>query len=175
VFERIDADGLQAFEIKFLNVFRRGLHNHLELVVTLQAVGVFAVAPVGGAATGFDYRHIPWFGTQRAQKGMRIHGAGSDFDVVALTDDAALCGPEILQSQCKFLEIHLKPLLSMTFHERNRRFLEKLRFTGRYFRLRGSGLIFKRRSVRFRQRGSSDFIAGQSDEFTTMYACRRSS
>ena len=43
---RIDADRGQRFQIELLKVRRRRLQDHLELVIVLQPVGVFAVAAV---------------------------------------------------------------------------------------------------------------------------------
>ncbi len=43
---RIDADGIERLQVEVLQVLRARLQDDLELIVMLQAVGVFAVAPV---------------------------------------------------------------------------------------------------------------------------------
>ena len=54
VLARVDADGFQRLEVEFDRVAGIGFQDDLELGVLLEAVGVFAVAPVIGADGGFD-------------------------------------------------------------------------------------------------------------------------
>lgn len=68
----IDAQGVQAFQIQFLHIGRRRLHDDLELEVALQAVGVFPVAAVSGTTAGFHIGHAPGFGAQHAQEGVGV-------------------------------------------------------------------------------------------------------
>ena len=51
--QRVDADGFQRAEVQLLEVLRVRLQDHLKLVVVLQAVGVLAVATVGGRRLGW--------------------------------------------------------------------------------------------------------------------------
>jgi hypothetical protein len=68
----------------------RGLEDHLELVIVLQAVGIFAVATVGRTPGRLDVGDVPGFRPENAQKGGGIEGAGAFFQVVGLLDDAPL-------------------------------------------------------------------------------------
>src|SRR5690606_6635333 len=47
VHQRINTDGLQRAEVQLLEVLRVRFQHHLELVIVLQAVGVFAITAVG--------------------------------------------------------------------------------------------------------------------------------
>ena len=64
----------------------------------LEAVGIFAVASVGGAATGFDVGDRPRFGADCSEKGVGIHGSCTFFCVVGLGDQASSIAPELIQS-----------------------------------------------------------------------------
>ena len=55
----VDADGAEAVEQQGLAVDGGRFQQHLILVVVLQAVGVFAVAAVGGAAAGLHVGGAP--------------------------------------------------------------------------------------------------------------------
>ena len=57
----VDADGLQRPQIQVLHVGRRGFDQHLELVVMLQAVRVFAIAPVRWPARRLHIGRSPGF------------------------------------------------------------------------------------------------------------------
>ena len=50
--QRVEADVLERAQVQFLEVVRVRLQDHLELVVVLQTVRVFAVAAVSRAALG---------------------------------------------------------------------------------------------------------------------------
>ena len=97
-------DRSEALEIEILQILRRRLEDHLELVVVLQAIGVLAVTAVGRPARGLDIGRAPWLGAERAQRRGGMEGAGADLDVVGLQEDAALLGPEALQDQDQFLK-----------------------------------------------------------------------
>ena len=56
--------------------------------ILLQAVGVLAIAAVGGPARGLHVGHAPGLGPQRAQHRRRMQGAGAHLDVVGLQDHA---------------------------------------------------------------------------------------
>ena len=101
---RIDADGVERLEIELLDVRRRRLQDHLELVIVLQPVRVLAVAAVLRPARGLHVGRVPRLRPERAQRRRRMERAGADFHVVGLQDDAALLRPEVLQRQDQALE-----------------------------------------------------------------------
>ena len=82
--QRVDAQREQAAEVKILKIGRRRLHDHLKLVVVLQAIGVFAISTVSGAPTGLDVGSVPVFGAERAQEGGGMKSAGAHFHVQRL-------------------------------------------------------------------------------------------
>ncbi len=102
----IEPQGFQAVEIEFLNILGRGLEDHLVLIVVLQAVGVLAVAPVGGPAAGLHIGHVPGLRPQDPQQGGGVEGAGPHLDIVRLLDDTAPLRPEALQGHQQFLKSH---------------------------------------------------------------------
>ena len=65
----------------------RGLQDHLELRVLVEAVGIVAIAAVGGTAAGLHIRDAVRLGAEHAEERLRSHGAGADLDVVRLLDD----------------------------------------------------------------------------------------
>ena len=101
---KIDANGLKRLEIELLHVDRRRLQNELELGVLEEPVGILAVAAVGGAARGLRVADLVGLGAEDAQKRLRRHGAGADFDVVGLLENASALGPEGLQAEEQFLK-----------------------------------------------------------------------
>ena len=70
----------------------------------LEAVGVIAVAAIGGAAAGLHVGGVPGFRPQGAQKGRGVEGPGADFHVQRLEHHAALFAPELLQAQHQILK-----------------------------------------------------------------------
>jgi len=70
----------------------------------LEAVGVFAITPIGGPARGLDIGRIPRLRANGTQEGGRMESAGADLKVQRLQDDAALRRPIILQGQNQTLE-----------------------------------------------------------------------
>ena len=100
----IDADGLEASQVQILDVVRRGLDEHLELVVELPAVGVLAVAAVGGTAAALHVAGAPGVGPQRAQRGGRGVRAGTHLVVVGLQHHATGARPVALQVHDDVLE-----------------------------------------------------------------------
>src|SRR5208282_5060009 len=92
----IDPDSGEAREVELLAVRRRRLQDDLELIVLLHTVGVFAITAVGRPARGLDIRSAPRLGPKGAECRGRMEGAGPDFDVVGLEDNAALLCPEAL-------------------------------------------------------------------------------
>ena len=100
----VDADGAQAAQVQVLDVVGRGLHEHLELVIVLQAVGVLAVAAVGGTAAALHVAGAPRVGAERAQRGGGVVRARADRAVVGLQHDATLGSPVMLQVHHDILE-----------------------------------------------------------------------
>ena len=100
----VQANGGKRPQVKLLGVDRRGLDEHLELIVVLHAVGVLAVAPVGRTAAGLRIAGAPLGGTERAQRGRGMKGTGTDLGVIGLHNDAALLAPVLLEAQDDVLE-----------------------------------------------------------------------
>ena len=106
VVQGVEPDGLEAVQIELLDILGRGLHDHLVLVIVLQAVGVFAVAAVGGAPARLHVGHVPGLRPQGPEQGGGIEGAGPHLDIVGLPDEATLIRPEALQGHEQFLKSH---------------------------------------------------------------------
>ena len=85
---------LERREIELLHVRRRRLEDDLILHVLEEAIGILAVAAVGRTARGLHVADAIGLGTENAEKGLRRHGSGADFDIVGLLQDAAVAGPE---------------------------------------------------------------------------------
>ena len=100
----VQADSGKRPQVKLLGVYRRGLDEHLELIVVLHAVRVLAVAAVGGTAAGLRIAGAPLGGTERAQRGRGMEGTGTDLGVIGLHNDAALLAPVLLEAQDDVLE-----------------------------------------------------------------------
>ena len=93
----VDADRFQAAQVLLDDVVGRGLQDHLQLRVLVEAVGILAVAAVGGTAAGLHVGDAVGLRTEHAQERFRTHGAGADLHVVGLLNDAAAVGPVLLQ------------------------------------------------------------------------------
>ena len=100
----VQANGGKRPQVELLGVDRRGLNEHLELIVVLHAVGVLAVAAVGGTAARLRIAGAPLGGTERAQRGRGMEGTGTDLGVIGLHNDAALLAPVLLEAQDDVLE-----------------------------------------------------------------------
>jgi hypothetical protein len=103
----LDADGGKAFQVKVLDIVRRGLDNHLKLVIVLQAVGVFTIASVLGTAAGLRICHGRGFAAQSSEKGGGMKSACAHFHIIGLDQVAALFSPVFLQGQDDALKGHL--------------------------------------------------------------------
>ena len=88
----------------FEDVVGRGLEDDLELLVLVEAVGVFAIAAVGGAAAGLDVGNLIRFGTEDAEEGFGGHGAGADFEIMRFLDDDATVCPVVLEFEDSVLK-----------------------------------------------------------------------
>ena len=97
MFFRVNAQFLQRFQIGFLNIVGRRLHNNLELMVLVETVRVFTVTAVIRTAGWFYIGHIPGFRSDNPKESGRIHGACTLFRVVSFAKYAALFRPELLE------------------------------------------------------------------------------
>src|SRR5262245_31964938 len=100
----VDANAGQACQVKIDEVVGRRLHDDLELIVVLQAIGIFTVAPVLRPARGLHVGGIPGLWTQGTQCRCRMKGARAYLHVIGLQDRAALLSPVLLQAQNQVLE-----------------------------------------------------------------------
>ena len=101
---RIQTQLFQRAQVQFLNVVRRWLNHHLELIVVLQTVRVFTVAAVSRTAGRLHVGGSHWLRPQRAQARHRVRGSRADFHVQWLNDGAALARPIVLQCQDQALK-----------------------------------------------------------------------
>jgi hypothetical protein len=106
VLQRVDAHRPEGVEVQFHVVIGARLHDDLELVVVLQAVGILAVPPVRRAAGRLHVGGVPRLGTEGPQERRGIERSGADLDVVRLVDHATFIGPELLQGQNEILKKH---------------------------------------------------------------------
>ena len=104
VLAQIDADRFQAAQILLDHILGRRLQNHLQLLVLIETVGIFAIAAVRGTAAGLHIGDTVRLRTEHAQERLRAHGAGADFDVVRLLNNAAAVGPVALQLENDLLK-----------------------------------------------------------------------
>ena len=102
----IDAERAQAAEVEVLDVGRRRLQDHLELLVLVEAVRVLAVAAVGGPARGLHVGDAPGLGAEHAQEGLGVHGPRAHLRVPGLVDEAAAIGPVVLEGEHDLLQRH---------------------------------------------------------------------
>src|SRR6476659_9906573 len=103
---RIDAQARETFQVKLLNIVRRGLEHHLILVVVLHAVGIFAVPAVSRPTAGLHIGRAPRFRPERPKKRRGMKGAGAHLDIVGLMNHTTMIGPEPMECEDEFLEGH---------------------------------------------------------------------
>ena len=101
---QIDADGFEAAHVLLDHVGGRGLQDHLKLHVLVEAIGIVAVAAIGGAAAGLHVGGAVGLRAERAQEGFRARGAGADFHVERFLNDAAALAPVLLEPEDHLLE-----------------------------------------------------------------------
>src|SRR5690349_9644418 len=70
----------------------------------VQAIGIFAIAAVGGPTTWLHVRNTVGGRTEHAQERFRMHRASAYFDVVGLLQHAVLLHPELRQLQDQVLK-----------------------------------------------------------------------
>src|ERR1700675_2874485 len=81
----------------------------------VQAIGVFAVAPVGGPTARLRIRHAVRCRSEHAQERFWVHRPCPDFHIVRLLQDAALPHPELRQLQNQILKCDPNPFLKFYF------------------------------------------------------------
>jgi hypothetical protein len=101
---QINADGFERFQVNFLHIHRRRFQYHLKLGVFEKPVGILPVAPIGRAAGRLGIGYGEWPRIEHAEKGFRRHGAGADFYVIWLLQNASALGPKGLQTKKEFLK-----------------------------------------------------------------------
>ena len=104
IFLQIETQGFERAEIEFQNIVRRRFQHDLILVIVLHAVRVFAIATILRPARRLHVGGLPGLGTNGAQEGGGVAGAGADFHVVRLQKRTALIVPVGLQTQNGFLK-----------------------------------------------------------------------
>src|SRR5882672_1226221 len=104
VFFELDANSTEALEVEVLDVYGRRLEDHLKLRMLVEAIGIFAVAAVGGPTTRLHVADAIGVEAKDTEKGFRMHRAGADFDIVRLLEDAALLYPKLGELQDQILE-----------------------------------------------------------------------
>lgn len=87
---RVDPDGAVAVQQQFLAFFRRGLQQHLILVIMLEPVGVFPIAAIRRAAAGLHISGFPGGAAQRPQRGVGGQRARTNFLIIGLKNGAPL-------------------------------------------------------------------------------------
>ena len=100
----INADGGERTQILLLQVGRRWLDDDLVLVIVLQAIGIFAVAAILGAARGLHVSCGPRLWPDGTQGGGGMKGAGAYFHVIGLQNHAAFGCPILVQGENQVLK-----------------------------------------------------------------------
>ena len=95
---KVNSDLLEALQVKLDHVLGRGLEDHLQLHVLVQAIGILAVAPVRRAPAGLDVCHAVRSPAQNPEKRFRAHCPRTDLAIERLLDDATLACPVRLQT-----------------------------------------------------------------------------
>src|SRR5579883_2386574 len=104
VLGEVDSDGGEAAEVLVDDVGGGRFEDDLKLLVLVEAIGIFAVAAVGGAAAGLDVSDAVGIGAEDAEEGFGGHSAGADLDVIGFLDDAAAVGPVFFEGEDGVLE-----------------------------------------------------------------------
>jgi len=101
----INANGAEAAQVEVLDVRGRGLEDHLILKVFVEAIGIFAVAAVGRAAGRLYEGNSIGILAENTEESFGVHGAGADFGVVGLLENAALGVPEVHEFKDQLLKV----------------------------------------------------------------------
>ena len=103
---RVNPEAGEALKVKFLNIVRRRLHDHLELMMLIETIRVVSIASVRRAARGLHIGDIPRLRPQNAQERPRAHRPCALFYIIGLGEDTALPRPELLQCEDNLLKFH---------------------------------------------------------------------
>ena len=104
MFGTVDADGIKTADIEADEVRGAGLQDHLELVIMLQAVRVFAVTTIGRPPARLHITGVPVIGPKAAKRGGGVEGAGPHFQIERLQDYTPLIAPILLEREDHRLE-----------------------------------------------------------------------
>ena len=74
-------------------------------MMLVEAIGIFAVAAVGGPTARLHVGHSIGLRTEHAKKRLGVHRSRTDLDVIWLLKDAIAIGPEFLKLKYKVLEV----------------------------------------------------------------------
>ena len=104
VLVRVDADRAQAAQIELLDIIRRGLHEHLKLVIELGSIGILAVAAVSRTTAALHVTRTPRVGAQGTKRSGRGVRSRTHLVIVRLQHNATEVGPVALLGQDEYLE-----------------------------------------------------------------------
>ncbi len=104
MFGEANPSGAKTLQINILDVGRRRLEDYLQLRVLIKAIGILAVAAVGGSPAGLSVGDAIRGGPDDAEKSFGMHGARADLDVIRLIENTAAASPEFLQAQNEVLK-----------------------------------------------------------------------
>jgi hypothetical protein len=116
MYRRINTDSSQRTQVKFLDIFRRGFHYNLVLVVVLQTIRVFSITAISGASAGLNIGGFPGLRTDGTKKCSRVERAGTNLHIEWLYQNATLFGPISLQAVDEILESHENPVIEYTIN-----------------------------------------------------------
>ena len=101
---QVDADRAERFQVKFLNILRRRLQDHLQLLMLEEAIGIFAVTSIRRTTRRLHIGNFVRLWPQYSQESFRSHGARADLDIVWLLQHTSALRPESLQTQDQLLK-----------------------------------------------------------------------
>jgi hypothetical protein len=100
----MDADGPKALQINILDVDGRRFEDDLKLRVLVEAVGILAIAAVGGPTAGLHIANAVSVRPEDAEKRFRMHSARANFHIVRLLQDATLLHPKMGELEYQILK-----------------------------------------------------------------------
>jgi hypothetical protein len=92
---QIDPACLEALQVELLHFVRRGLEDHLKLLVLEQAIRVLAEPSIGRPSRRLTYATLQGSGPSTRRKRFGMHGTCTHLDVERLLEKAASRGPEL--------------------------------------------------------------------------------
>ena len=107
VCRRVDAAHLEAPQVLLLDLVRRRLQDHLELVVFEQPVGILAESTVGRPPRGLHVGHLPGLRAQHSQKRLGVHRASPPTSMSrGWWIKQPMRGPEVREREDEILKRH---------------------------------------------------------------------